>query len=943
MSRFFAKYKTTMLLRFILLIFVMSCSLLSYSQSAFYQLAKSYADSGDYTEAIRLETEVLNILKEQYGEQNIEYAKSLSRLAHYNAFLHNYQEAVKLETIVMKICKDLFGEDNLDYANSLSALASYNVALGNYNEAIRFENVVLKICDKNLGVKHPYYVRTLSTLAAHHDLLGNFHDALKFGTLAMELSKVVFGEKHPDYIVSVSNLAVYYSHIGNYHEALNLGTIAMEVGKEALGENNPDYVTILNALATYNSYLCNYNEAVRLGNIVTEIRKEILGVKHPDYARSLSNLAAFYEKLGNNHEAMRLATKAMEIRKEILGEKHPDYARSLSNLAVYYSNLGEYNESIRLRTIASEIQEETLGDKHPDYIMNNISQALDYILINDERNLKLIVQRIFPNVIQNLVSTFRYLPLSDRQLIWNKTKYQLNFIHTCAATYPNEEFLKFGYNSILLSKGILLNTEQEFIRFISENVPEESRMKYKEIRCLRQQLNKMYEKPMATLDMDVDSLEHHVMELERQFMYDVSNFGGYTKNLSISMEEIKKKLRVDDVAIEFVSYPTLDNNRIIYAAYVLKKDMEVPVLVKLLEEKDLLNLTYHDIYSTTKVSKLIWKNLKTEIGNANNVYFAPIGILNQIAIEYLPDFENDGLISDRYNIFRLSSTREIALNKPQHSVNDAVIYGGIKYDSDIETMVSENARFKTRGFLSYIVNVDSLPTRSHYEYLKFSLTEAETIDSLMKMHNLNGELISGDNATETSFKNLSGKHKNIIHIATHGFYWEKDEAEYRASENPKLSFLIEFTSPYKRNTEDLALTRTGLLMAGANNILRRKEIPGNIEDGILTAKEIADLDFKDLDLVVLSACQTGLGEISSEGVFGLQRGFKKAGANSILMSLWDVNDEATQIFMTEFYKAFLSGISKQQSLQLAQLKLRNNARYSDPEYWAAFILLDALN
>ena len=134
-------------------------------------------------------------------------------------------------------------------------------------------------------------------------------------------------------------------------------------------------------------------------------------------------------------------------------------------------------------------------------------------------------------------------------------------------------------------------------------------------------------------------------------------------------------------------------------------------------------------------------------------------------------------------------------------------------------------------------------------------------------------------------------------------------------------------------------------MAGANHILEGDSIPDDVEDGILTAKEIADLDLRGLDLVVLSACQTGLGDISQgEGVFGLQRGFKKAGANTILMSLWEVDDTATQILMTQFYKNYLSGQSKRESLLSAQKYLReyDNGKYNNPKYWAAFIMLDGL-
>ena len=176
--------------------------------------------------------------------------------------------------------------------------------------------------------------------------------------------------------------------------------------------------------------------------------------------------------------------------------------------------------------------------------------------------------------------------------------------------------------------------------------------------------------------------------------------------------------------------------------------------------------------------------------------------------------------------------------------------------------------------------------------------------------------------------------------------------------------------------EDKALTRSGLLLSGANIALQGKPLPEGIEDGILTAKELAELDLRGVDLVVLSACQTGLGEIAGDGVFGLQRGFKKAGANTLLMSLWKVDDNATRLLMTQFYKNLFAGKSKFESLRDAQKyvrdyevnvetasdkqwkslarqkknqskkqtskKVKKIKKYKDPYYWAGFILLDAI-
>ena len=217
------------------------------------------------------------------------------------------------------------------------------------------------------------------------------------------------------------------------------------------------------------------------------------------------------------------------------------------------------------------------------------------------------------------------------------------------------------------------------------------------------------------------------------------------------------------------------------------------------------------------------------------------------------------------------------------------------------------------------------------------------ISKVLSNSGIENELFSGRTGTEESFKSLSGKDINIIHLATHGMYVSQIDA-LKKREEQNFVFISSDEGKYSVQN-DMSLTRSALVMSGGNKLLRRESISLKEDDEILTALEISNLEFKELDLVVLSACQTALGDVDSEGVYGLQRGFKKAGANTILMSLDKVDDEATKILMVEFYRNLMSGKTKHQSLKDAQKYLRqiDNGKYDKPEYWASFILLDGLN
>lgn len=910
-------------------------------------LASYNSEIGYYSKAKRLGNKALEITEKVLGRENFYYATSLNKLAFYNSKLGNHLEAIRLENEALNIIGKISGHENHYYISALNKLAFYNSELANYAVAIKLEKEALKIQEKIIGSKHPDYATSLNNLAVYNARLGNYVDAIKLTTEALEITEEKFGHEHPDYAASLSNLADYNSEIGNFAEAIRLELEALEIREKTLGHEHPNFATSLNKLATYSAELGNYTLAIKLGKDALNIRGKLLGHGHPDYATSLSNLAAYNSELGNFAEAISLEKEALKIRGEKLGREHPDYALSLNNLAGYNSELGDNQEAIRLEEEALKIIERTLGCKHPHYAISLSCLADFNSNIGNQEKLLEIIKKLFPFEINNLIYYFKYLSKAERLSYWEKHKSLFEFnLPLYAWKYPSKNMNINLLNGLLISKGILLNSEIEFDQFLSKSESTDLKNKYENIKLIKIKLNKLYEKPIKQRLIDTDSLERRANELERQLMWESAEFGDYTRALSISWEKVRENLKEKEAAIEFVKFP-ISNDSILYMACIIKPNINAPTLVNLFEEKDLSSLNEDELYSKTIGSNLVWGKLQSELDGVNNVYFAPDGVLHQIGIEYFPDFEeSERHIYDRFNLYRLSSTRQLALKKTHKSSKNAIIYGGILYNTDSITMVSESRKYdlstSRKVYLEYHV-ADSLSLRSGIKYLPFTLTEATLVKDLLKNASQHSLLVTGNEATEESFKSLSGSNKSILHIATHGFYWKKVEAERRAQANERLQFMSQFGKNTRRNVEDKALTRTGLFMAGANNSLSGKGIPDDIDDGILTALEIANLDLRSLDLVVLSACQTGIGDISGDGVFGLQRGFKKAGANSILMSLWDVDDEATQILMVNFYKNYLNGMSKRESLLTAQKAVRETPGFEDPEYWAAFILLDALN
>ena len=971
-------------------------------------LASLNSDLGNYAEAVRLGTEAMNIREKIYGKEHPEYAQSLSSLANYNASLGNYAEAIRLGTEAMNIREKTYGKEHPDYATSLNNLADYNSSLGNYVEAARLGTETINIREKVYGKEHPDYATSLNNLATYTSSLGNYAEAIRLGTEAMNIQEKILGKEHPDYALSLNNLAQYNSSLGNYAEAVRLGTEAMNIREKVYGKEHHQYATSLNNLAEYNAALGNYPEAIRLGTEAMNIREKVYGKEHPDYATSLNNLATYTFSLGNYTEAMRLGTEALNIREKVYGTEHPDYAQSLNNLAQYNSSLGNYAEAMRLGTEALNIREKVYGIEHPDYAnsLNSIA-SINYSLGNYSEVLKLCTEAMnilekafgkehpdYATLLSNLAfvyyrtgnspmldhyavaftssatkvirSAFAGLNAQGRATYWQKFQTAIECVVSgYAFGLPSDTLSANGYNAVLLSKGLLLNSEIEFTKLIQESGDEEALALFKDLQGRRIQIRKLIEKPIADRPLDVDSLSREADKVEQQLVERSKVYGDFTKNLVITWPQVQEKLGEGDAAVEFVSF-RWNADSTMYIAYVLRKDWDCPRMIPLFEEKELEAVEGYDYYTTPSVSRLVWEPLEEALEGVDRVYFSPGGNLYNIAIESVPDHLDPAhIVSERRDYYRLSSTRELALIQDDYTWTEGAVYGGLDYNMGVGSLAADEAHYaqsssdsqRERGVdLSYYYLggedfaegirsdrkssglLDSLPgTREEAEAIKAQLDDISVPSSLY----------TDDLGTEASFKALDGQRKSIIHIGTHGFFNTK-ETEYKDPTS-----LLMTSSQQTVRVEDDALSRSGLCMAGANNLLTNAEaLPDSLDDGWLTALEIAHLDLRGLDMVVLSACKTGVGEVTGDGVFGLQRGFKKAGARTLVMSLWNVPDLLTCYFMKEFFARISVDkdghpTNKHAAFLQAQQAARTHWQEVDPlaaSYdWAAFILLDGVD
>ena len=513
-----------------------------------------------------------------------------------------------------------------------------------------------------------------------------------------------------------------------------------------------------------------------------------------------------------------------------------------------------------------------------------------------------------------LQNVFPYLTEKNRSAFFERLVSWGTFVlPNIAEKHQTPVLLKALYNSILQTRGILLNSTLNIDRILRRTKNEEYKSLYTQY-----------------MEAKKRKFNYKIQEsLEKKILNILPSQGNFLKDMSINVDSIQKHLDLKDIAVEFLAVENVVDDDSTYYALTLKYNDTIPHIYKLCTNIELHNISQQPM---RKLYDMIWGTIGDELQDVDNVYFAVDGTFHKIPIEYYPDHDGKSLF-EKKQCFRLSSTREIVKNKaplPQE-IKDVVIYGDIDYgyienieDSvdcqDSEVIIEDSTNMK-RG------------TFGLFQPLKGAKCEMEQISAILMKKGLVPTIHKREMATEESVKALSYNSPTWLHFATHGCYSSEPLADYENDEDVS-----------EQNTEEYVLSKSSLIFTGANNTLLEGS-PDSNNDGFLTAYEMSTLDLSNTDMVVMSACESGLGDIGIEGVFGLQRGVKKAGANSILMTLNKVNDHATTLFVVKFYQGLMKGLTKNKSLLEAQkhLKIVEGGKWNDMKYWASFVLLDGIN
>lgn len=816
-----------------------------------------------YDVAESLLHEALNIVTSNIGHKGI----LLSYLAESTGNIDTYKESLKF----------LSESKYVDIYNSTKCLmANIYEQKGDYLQAIDIYDQVRSYYDLN-EPENPTHRMALMSLGDIYEYLEDYEKAYNYYKQILYLLKD--DKKSPVFILTLMRwMPIYAKH-------------TMSSG--AFNDNN------------------GFLEGYQMGNELSDILKEI---KISDFLNegiginTIANVALNFfqfilQRAVNNSPYISLS----DIEK-VLSQLTYDYLiplntenelitiRCKATLAHTKFLRGNYSESINL------MNEIISSCKRFDYPYENYLHDLAYYQYDSgDKSGAYENFKIGYDFNKNkILSGYRWMTIEERDNITRSRRGNLDIIPFFAAITPEDSrYAELGYNALLFTKGLLLNSSIELSRLLQEKGDHATLNLLNQWRKKKQNYQRAMQKndyiKAKSLKMQADVIERQLIEMSK-------TYGDYTDGLTIDYKDVQNCLNEGDISIEFFSYQYDARSRM-YGAIILTKTAKpkyIPIGLDS-EWREFID----NCYSDQKLFNSLFSNLKPyfpEKGKGN-IYFAADGLLHKIAIENLPG-------SETLDFRRLSSTREIVLcRNDSKQVFDIAIVGGVKYG------IGKLAEFYKDGGSGNRESPDFL------SYLPGTKIEVERIENILSTK-VNVFKYVADKATESVFKNLSGKRIGLLHLATHGFFNQPLNVNNQAE------------------LESEAMKSSGLYLAGAQNTLWATPARGMREDGILSAQEISTLDLRGLKLAVLSACETGNGSIGPDGVYGLQRGFKQAGAQGLMMSLWKVDDAATQMLMEEFYKNISSGSDQYSALRDAQNEVKKE--YPNPKYWAAFILIDAI-
>jgi CHAT domain-containing protein len=887
--------------------------------------------------------EVKKNLEESVGNLNVKYAISCLKLANLYGSLDQQKKAELLYLEAKEIFEKKMGKVNSFYADACERLGRVYASQALYSKAKTILLEAKGIWEKISSEHNPGYANTCHSLAVLYINQNLFKQGEPLLIQAKEVFEKTIGKFSKVYASACADMGLLYLSLGLGSKAEPLLVEAKEIFEREAIITDPNYAATYTLLGGLYTVQARYSDAEKVLLKSKLIFEKTVGKSHRLYAENSLLLGGLYSEMEQYKKAESLLLEVLEFYEKSVGKLHVDYAYACGSLGVLYVEQGLYTKAEPLLLEAKEITEKALSKHNKSY--SNSCNDLAYLFWTQGQYAKaepllLEAHQTYFSLIDN---QFAHLSEKEKEAFLNTFNYYFQFFNSFVLQrkQDNPAIVANMYNNLLATKALLFNAQNKIRGNILASNNPALIQSFENWQAKRNFLAKAYQMTLEEKqkkNIDTKLLEDEANTLEKQLSAQSEAFAQANDKKRYTWKDVQQALKPRQAAIEMVRFEWINKewtDTVYYAALIVTPASKLPELVLFENGKELER--YCAFYKNHIAGKLedtqsynqFWKpmadRLKAISPKTNKVFFSADGVYHSINLQTLLNPQTGRYLADEWDVQLVTSTKDlVATKKKTNPAKEASLFGYPDYGT-------KSKADSTRGFdIGYAIpKTDSLKrdfADGQISMLPGTEKEINELQKSMAQKNWKTATYKLGQANENSLK--AQRNPTVLHIATHGFFMKDVESDKRGRG---------FAGFDNRKVFENPLLRSGLLLAGSQQAFDGKTNL-NEEDGILTAYEAMNLNLDNTDLVVLSACETGLGEVrNGEGVFGLQRAFQTAGAKSIVMSLWKVDDNATQELMQLFYGHWLATGNKRNAFKQAQTDMKT--KYKHPFYWGAFVMV----
>jgi len=861
-------------------------------------------------------SKLLYSFKKEEDKSNTEKARDSLEIGigMYNIRRYEMAEWIMKATKISMENNGLQGE--IVYLRLISNIGLISMTQGKLAEANTHISDALGMAEERLGKESAAYIANLNNLAKLNQLHGKYTDAEKLFDEALSYSDLVFGGGKQQAII-LNNKAMLYQTLGQYDRAVDVIYEAMAASQSAPkklfeGEKSFDNRKFKANLATLYQSAGRYGEAEGIFLELKKISEKRRQTKNAEYASILNQMAILYYQMGKTEKVRDLFVASLNVYKKRWGENNIYFAKVANDLGEFHRRMGQYTEAEKWLTKAHDIRKQLLTEKHPDFIKSQESLAILYWKTQRHEKAFELYKDVMNKTIDFVYRFFPPMSEAEKTQFWATTSPRFQrFYNFAIDSYPsNPDIFNDVFNYNMSTKGLLLSATTKVKNIILQSNDQALINEYLEWQDKKEQLARLYGYSKGKLkkqNINLDELESEANQMEKRLSEKSSEFFEAFSLNKNDYKNLTKELNDNEALVDLIRVRAYENeftDDVKYLALTINNESQTPDYT-IIENGAALESKYLKIYRNSIRFKIedtvsyeqFWAKIEDKVSTKKKIYFSADGIYNQVNMATLLMPDGDYLLN-KHDLVLIGNSNDIIKKKASGNYNkEAFLLGYPDYET--------NAIPKLPGTQKEILSISEILNKNNYHTSSF----------LEK------------NATESQIKNVQSP--EIVHIATHGFFNKDSDKGNSGAFGTQNS-----------NASENPLLRSGLILAGTGKVLADTLTSDltQIDNGILTSYEAMNLNLTNTQLVVLSACETGLGEIKSgEGVYGLQRAFQIAGAEALIMSLWKVSDDATQLLMTNFYRNWTKNGNKHIAFRNAQLQLME--QYKEPYYWGAFVMV----